>query len=241
MEAKVPKYYSLKRDLVKKIEMGDYQEDMPILSERELMETYQVSRITVRRAIDELVNEGYLYKIQGKGTYIKGDTSNQDLFSISSCTEDVLRLGKRPGRRVLQAESMAADGKRANALQIAKGDPVFCLGRVTLADEEPLNYTRTYLPEKLFPGIGRYDFAQTSLYRILEQEYGVKITTARRTIEAVLAKDEIAEYLELEEGMPLILFGCVTYGSVNGKEEPIETFKSYDRTDQFKFYIDQVK
>ena len=59
MEAKVPKYYSLKRDLVKKIEMGDYQEDMPILSERELMETYQVSRITVRRAIDELVNEGY--------------------------------------------------------------------------------------------------------------------------------------------------------------------------------------
>lgn len=101
MEAKVPKYYSLKRDLVKKIEMGDYQEDMPILSERELMETYQVSRITVRRAIDELVNEGYLYKIQGKGTYIKGDTSNQDLFSISSCTEDVLRLGKRPGRRVL--------------------------------------------------------------------------------------------------------------------------------------------
>ena len=80
MEAKVPKYYSLKRDLVKKIEMGDYQEDMPILSERELMETYQVSRITVRRAIDELVNEGYLYKIQGKGTYIKGDTSNQDLF-----------------------------------------------------------------------------------------------------------------------------------------------------------------
>lgn len=77
MEAKVPKYYSLKRDLVKKIEMGDYQEDMPILSERELMETYQVSRITVRRAIDELVNEGYLYKIQGKGTYIKGDTSNQ--------------------------------------------------------------------------------------------------------------------------------------------------------------------
>lgn len=67
MEAKVPKYYSLKRDLVKKIEMGDYQEDMPILSERELMETYQVSRITVRRAIDELVNEGYLTRFREKG------------------------------------------------------------------------------------------------------------------------------------------------------------------------------
>ena len=241
METRVPKYYSLKRDLVKKIEMGEYQENTPILSERELMETYQVSRITVRRAIDELVNEGYLYKIQGKGTYIKGDTSNQDLFSISSCTEDVLRLGKRPGRRVLQAESLRADAKRAKALQITGGDTVFCLGRVTLADGEPLNYTRTYLPEKLFPGIGRFDFSRTSLYRILEQEYGVKITTARRTIEAILAKDEIAEYLEVEEGMPLILFGCVTCGMVNGKEEPIETFKSYYRTDQFKFCINQVK
>lgn len=241
METRVPKYYSLKRDLVKKIEMGEYQEDMPILSERELMESYQVSRITVRRAIDELVNEGYLYKVQGKGTYIKGDTSNQDLFSISSCTEDVLRLGKRPGRRVLQAESLRADAKRAKALQITGGDTVFCLGRVTLADGEPLNYTRTYLPEKLFPGIGRFDFSRTSLYWILEQEYRVKITTARRTIEAILAKDEIAEYLEVEEGMPLILFGCVTCGMVNGKEEPIETFKSYYRTDQFKFCINQVK
>ena len=69
----------------------------------------------------------------------------------------------------------------------------------------------------------------------------MKITTARRTIEAILAKDEIAEYLEVEEGMPLILFGCVTCGMVNGKEEPIETFKSYYRTDQFKFCINQVK
>ena len=72
METRVPKYYSLKRDLVKKIEMGEYQEDTPILSERELMETYQVSRITVRRAIDELVNEGYLYKIQGKRNLYQG-------------------------------------------------------------------------------------------------------------------------------------------------------------------------
>ena len=149
--------------------MGEYPEDTPILSERELMELYQVSRITVRRAIDELVNEGYLYKVQGKGTYIKGDTSGQDLFSIASCTEDVLRLGKTPSRRVLQADSMTADRKRARLLQITRDDTVFCLGRVTCADGEPLNYTRTYLPEKLSPGLGAHDFAEESLYRLLEK------------------------------------------------------------------------
>ncbi|KAI3347292.1 UTRA domain-containing protein, partial [Clostridium botulinum] len=59
--------------------------------------------------------------------------------------------------------------------------------------------------------------------------------------EAVLAKDEIAEYLDIDEGMPIILFGCTTYGIVNGKEVPIETFKCYYRTDKFKFYINQIK
>lgn len=241
MEDRVPKYYSVKRELVKRIELGEYPENEPVLSERELMEAYQVSRITVRRAIDELVNEGYLYKIQGKGTYIKGDTSSQDLFSITSCTEDVLRLGKKPSRRVVQARSMTADRKRAKALQITLDDTVFCLGRITYADGEPLNYTRTCLPEKLFPGIGSYNFAEESLYGLLEKRYQARITTARRTIEAVLAQDEIAEYLEVEEGTPLILFGCVTCGIVNGKETPIETFKSYYRTDKFKFCINQVK
>ena len=67
-------------------------------SERELMETYQVSRITVRKAIDELVTEGYLYKIQGKGTYVKTDEGSNNLFSITSCTDDVLRLEMKPSR-----------------------------------------------------------------------------------------------------------------------------------------------
>lgn len=70
-------------------------------SERELMETYQVSRITVRKAIDELVTEGYLYKIQGKGTYVKTDEGSNNLFSITSCTDDVLRLGMKPSKEVV--------------------------------------------------------------------------------------------------------------------------------------------
>ena len=70
-------------------------------SERELMAMFQVSRITVRKAVEELEQEGYLYKVQGKGTYVKGDQNSQDLFSITSCTQDVVRLGMTPSRKVV--------------------------------------------------------------------------------------------------------------------------------------------
>lgn len=241
MEERVPKYYLLKRDLAEKIENEEFPSDTPIPSERELMETYQVSRITVRKAIDELVNEGYLYKIQGKGTYVKSDEKSSDLFAITSCTEDVLRLGMKPSKKVMVAELVLANAKRAKALEITQNDRVFMLGRILFADQEPLNYTIAYLPEKLFPGLERHSFDKESLYQVLQEEYGVKLTKARRTIEAILARDEVAEYLELEEGAPIILFRCVTYGIINGKEVPVENFKCYYRTDKFKFYIDQVR
>lgn len=239
-EERVPKYYQLKKEIIRKIETEEYTSDGPIPSERELMEQHQVSRITVRKAIDELVVEGYLYKIQGKGTYVKTDENSNDLFSLVSCTQAVCNMGMKPTKQVITAQILPSDRKRAKALNLADKELVFQLGRVLYANEEPLNYTLTYLPVKLFPGLEKHEFAGESLYQVLEEEYHVKITKARRTVEAVLVKDEIAEYLDIEQGMPVILFGCTTYGDVNGQEQPIESFKCYYRTDKYKFYIDQV-
>ena len=241
MEERAPKYYILKKVLEEKIENEEFPADEPIPSERELMEMYQVSRITVRKAVDELVNEGYLYKIQGKGTYVKTDERSSNLIAITSCTEDVVRMGMKPTKKVMVAELVYANAKRAKALEITQEERVFMLGRILFADQEPLNYTVTFLPEKLFPGIDRHSFDRESLYQVLQEEYGVRLTKARRTIEAILARDEVAEYLDIEEGSPIILFRCVTYGIVNGKEIPVENFKCYYRTDKFKFYIDQVR
>lgn len=241
MEERAPKYYILKKVLEEKIENEEFPADEPIPSERELMEMYQVSRITVRKAVDELVNEGYLHKIQGKGTYVKTDERSSNLFAITSCTEDVVRMGMKPTKKVMVAELVYANAKRAKALEITQEERVFMLGRILFADQEPLNYTVTFLPEKLFPAIDRHSFDRESLYQVLQEEYGVRLTKARRTIEAILARDEVAEYLDIEEGSPIILFRCVTYGIVNGKEIPVENFKCYYRTDKFKFYIDQVR
>ncbi|MBS6397902.1 MAG: GntR family transcriptional regulator [Clostridiales bacterium] len=240
MEDKLPKYYLLKKEILRKIETGEYQEGALIESERELMERYQFSRITVRKAIDELVNEGYLYRIQGKGTYVKGDSESQNLFSLNSCTEDVKRLGRTPSKKTMATDKFQADAKRAKHLNIPIGDMVHMFGRITYADQEPLNYTVTYLPEKIFPGLEQYNLEERSLYDVIQKDYHVQITKARRTIEAVLPDTTVAGYLGINANMPVILFNCITYGIVYGKEIPIETFRCYYRTDHFKFYIDQV-
>ncbi|XMB72783.1 GntR family transcriptional regulator [Mycoplasmatota bacterium WC30] len=241
MYFKVPKYYMLKREIVKKIDNDELLDDQMIPSERELIKEFSVSRITVRKAIDELVNEGYLYKIQGKGTYVKGDSRTQDLFSITSCTQDIINMGMTPSRKVFNCEVVASYPKRARQMEIDKADKLLVIDRVYYADKEPINRTVAYLPIKYFPGLEKHDFHNESLYEVLETNYNVKITRATRTIEAVLAKDEIADLLEVEEGIPIILFRGTTYGIIGNKEVPIETFKTNYRTDKYKFYINQVK
>ena len=236
-----PKYYIVKQAILEKIQSCELKPGEAILSERELMVTYGVSRITVRKAVEELEQEGYLYKVQGKGTYVRGEKRKQDLFSLTSCTEDVLRQGMKPSRKVIDSSIIPVDSKRGEKLQIASNDQVFRLCRVYYADGKPINYTKAYLPYKFFPRIEQHDFSQQSLYKVLEEEYGVKIKRAYRTIEAVLANNEVGELLQIHSGAPLILFNCVTYGEVSGKEIPIETFNSYYRTDMFKFSIEQIR
>ncbi|MBQ5755522.1 MAG: GntR family transcriptional regulator [Oscillospiraceae bacterium] len=104
-----PKYIVVKHAIKAMLDQGLLEANAILPSERELMETYNVSRITVRRAVEELEQEGYLYKVQGKGTFVKGDEKRQDLISITSCTEDVLRLGMTPTRRVVGSEIIPAD------------------------------------------------------------------------------------------------------------------------------------
>lgn len=241
MYEKLPKYYVLKHKIIEMIENEVVVEGEMIPSENELISLYDISRITVRRAIDELVNEGYLYRVQGKGTYVKGNSYNQDLFSMASCTDAIIELGLKPGRKVISQNIIKCDKKRAKALQINENSNIFELQRVYYADEESLNTTIATMPYRYFEGIEKYDFSKKSLYKILEEEYGVKIIRATRTFEAMIAYGDIADYLQINEGQPVLLFSGITYGIIKGKEVPVEIFKCHYRTDKFKFYINQVK
>lgn len=238
---KIPKYILLKKEIIKLIDNEDLMDDQMIPSERELISKYGVSRITVRKAIDDMVNEGYLYKIQGKGTYVKGDKVKQDLISITSCTADIIKLGMTPSRKVIEVAVIDVNIKKSRLLELNPREKVVMIDRVYYANDEPINRTIAFLPTKYFPGLENHDFTKNSLYDVIEREYGVKITRATRTIEAVLAHGETAEMLDVAEGVPIILFRATTYGLVANREVPIETFKCSYRSDKFKFHINQIR
>lgn len=237
----VPKYITLKNNIIKNINEQIYSCGQMIPSERELIELFNMSRITVRKAISDLVNEGYLYKVQGKGTFVKDEKEKQDLFSLTSCTQDIIKLGKTPSRKVITSKVVDADNKVCEKLNIKSNDKIFILQRIYYADNEPINFTQTCLPYKYINGIESYDFSKASLYDVLESKYEIKITHATRTVQAVVANDVICNYLEIKKGDPLLLFNCVTYGIVNSKTIPIEAFRCYYRSDHFSFFINQIK
>lgn len=242
---KVLKYVAVKRAILDRLESDEYRVNQLIPSERELMEIFGVSRITIRKALDSLVQDGRLNRVQGKGTYV-ADGITHDLISLISFTEDMQSRGMLVGRQVLEAHTVSADEEVAAQLRIEDGSPIFELNRVFFADGRPINWTVSHLPSDIFPDIESHDFTQQSLYALIEGKYRVKITKARRMLEAVLATDQAAELLGVETGDPLIRFHCETHGELPDHglgvvERVIETFTCWYRTDQHKFYINQVR
>jgi len=240
-EVPIPLYYRLKRKLIEMIENEEVAPDEMIPSENKLIEEYSMSRTTVRKAIDTLVNEGYLYRIQGKGTFVRGKQFTQGLIKLTSCTEDIRNQGLNPSVTLVQQQVELTRKSIAHKLGILDNDQVFFMERVMNADYIPLNKTKSYLPYKLFPGIERHDFSKESLYKIIESDYGVKILYANRSIEAVLADERTAELLDLSIDSPILYFRGIVYGEIKGKETPIEYFESKYRSDRTQFLIEQFR
>lgn len=240
-EKKLPKYAIIERDLIQKIQSKELPAGAELPSESDLIRIYDVSRVTVRRAIDELYHQGYIEKMQGKRTCVKGTAKLQELASISSYTEEIIRQGMTPSRKVIRSELRICTSEEAVKLRLQKADPVFHLERIYYADLHPLCFTSTTLPYQIFRDIETYDFKENSLYRVLEENYHVEITTTSLKLKALSAYDELAMYLDVSEDTPLLHSLGLTYGICGDKEIPIELFTNYYLTTQFEYSLIQTR
>lgn len=239
MNRMLPKYFIIKKDILSKIDEEIYKPDETIPPERELMEIYNVSRITVRRAVDELVSECHLYKVHGKGTYVKGTSRTMGLSVVKSCSEEIQQQGFTPSRKILSAEREPCSRKVARELEIADGAPVLHLQRVYYADEEPVIYCESFIALDYFPGIENKDLSNRSLYDIIENDYNTEIVDSMRYIEAVAAYENVADALDLSDGYPTLRFHGTTRANVSNRVAVIEAFDSNYVTEKIKFRIDQ--
>ena len=178
-------------------------------SERELAERYGLARMTVRNEIERLTAEGAVYRLHGRGTFV-AEARIAQAGALTSFTEDMLARGLSPGSTVLSTELVEADGFLAAALEVKPGDACFRLDRVRTADGRPMAIEQVYLPLQRFEGIDRIDFADASLFEVLEDSFGVALGDAEQRVVAVAIEAADAPLLRVPDGAPGLRFHTVT-------------------------------
>jgi GntR family transcriptional regulator len=229
----VPRYHQLKEILREKIRTDEWKPGDLIPSERELSETYGISRMTARQAITDLVNEGVFYREQGRGTFVSRNKITQQLLHLTGFTEDIQARGQTPSTRVLSAEMWPVDETIAERLRVKPGDHILRLERLRLADHEPLAIERTHLSFKGCERLLEEDLEHQSLYRLLESTYGVPLMEAEQEIEAGLASEDSARLLDIAIGSSVLYIRRTTYTDRN---QPIEYATSVYCGTKYTFY-----
>ncbi|MFR0354431.1 GntR family transcriptional regulator [Streptomyces sediminimaris] len=232
--ARVPKYYRVKQqvlDIARALTPGSR---MP--AERSLAVLLDTSRTTVRQALQELVGEGRLDRIQGKGTFIARPKLYRTL-QLTSHTEDMQAQGLEPASRVLDVGHVEADGKLSRLLDIDVGESVLRIERLRLANGEPMAIETTHLSARRFPGLRESLARHRSLYSLLAEAYGVRLAEAEEGIETSLATPYQAALLATEVGVPVML---LSRHSLDAQGRPVEWVRSVYRGSRYKFVVTLV-
>ncbi len=231
----LPKYNQLAAILRQKIEDGEWQPRTSIPSERQLEVIYNISRTTIREAIDQLVRQGYLYREHGRGTFVSPQKLQKGLMELTSFSEDLLKRGITPGQIIRSLEWMDAPAKIAQKLEISAGTKVLRIERIRLGDGVPIGLQTSHLALTPEQSINREDIqASGSLYRILQEKYNIIPSEADETLEVTLATVEEAELLQIMEGAPLLLSERVLFAQ---NRKPIEYVKILYRGDRYRYYV----
>lgn len=234
----IPLYFQLKELILSEIKEGNYKSGDMIPTEKEISDAFGISRTTVRQAITELVQEGWLYRVKSKGTFVSQPKISQNFIrKIESFNDQMYRLGKTPSTEVLELKTMSAveAGEGVlRALELTEQDSVIFLYRKRMADGNPNVTVKTFLPLKECEFIMNHNFVEEQLYSILSEREETRIFRVERTVEAREAKAEDVKLLDMKRGRPILFFMSIGY---NAYGKPIEYTLSRYRGDRSSFEV----
>ncbi|HKL61487.1 MAG TPA: GntR family transcriptional regulator [Acholeplasma sp.] len=233
----MPIYKTIENDLKKLINESELKSGDLVPSENELKEKYAVSRMTVRQALNNLVNDGYLYRHKGKGTFISQRKIEKNIHGVRSFTEEMAATNRKVSSKVLKFERIVTPVDLTEKLFLTKKDEVIHIERVRYGNDTPVLFEQLYIPSKLFKTIVEKDL-EGSFYTYLEKELGLQISHCIQSIEAIKADQILSEALQVKLNDPVLLIVRNTFLS-NGR--PFEFVKSYYRADQYKFVQHAIK
>lgn len=231
----LPIYYQLSEHIRQHIHSEQLKPGDLLPSEREYTEIYQISRMTVRQAINHLVTEGLLYSIKGKGTFVAEKKFEQDLLGLTSFSEDMKSRGFTPGNKLISFQSIPVTETIAETLQLSPEETVYEIKRIRLANDAPVALETIYTPEKVTGKLMEHHLA-FSFYQFIEEKLGYSIQHADQIIEAASANQLEAKHLSLEAGEPVLVMQRLSYLN-DAQETPLEFVHSAYRADKYKFKL----
>ncbi|MGW1257865.1 GntR family transcriptional regulator [Streptomyces sp. NPDC002513] len=224
---RVPKYYAVKAQIAALVaELG---EGGLLPTERDLAERYDVARETVRQALRDLLLEGRLRR-QGRGTVVAGPKLEQPL-SLASYTEGVRRQGRTPGRRLITLDRFNCNEVLAAETGLTRGEPVWHMERLLLADDERVGLESTYVAVARVPRLDTDFDPDSSFYGFLNEQ-GIAFGDADERIETVLAAPREALLIGTPPALPMLLIHRV---SRDTESRPLERVRTLFRGDRFSF------
>lgn len=229
----LPIYAQLEEYIKQKIKERVYLPGESLPTERELTELFGVSRMTVRQAITNLVHQGVLYRTHGKGAFVSKEVIEKKM-EIESFSQDMKKRGLVPSSKIIYFEKITPDNEVRQMLQLSEGEQVYLLNRIRLANGEPMAIEYSYLPEKYYPDLMKYNLMNCSLYALMKQEYHWDFNYMKQNIRAAtISKKEAEMLLNKSRG-----FGIISFRTIfNGDEIPIEYTKTIYHPDRYTFNL----
>ncbi|NLK68372.1 MAG: GntR family transcriptional regulator [Clostridiaceae bacterium] len=237
----VPLYCQLKNIILEKIESGEYEEDSKIPSEQALCEQYGISRPTVRQAISELTNNGQLYKLKGKGTFVSKRKSSVDIKDYTGFTDSILDSLEPEKKEILSVETVSVKecSKLKEIFNIKTDSSLFtCITYLNKRNDEVFSYNTSYIPQSLFPDIGEDIKNKKPSYEILRGKYPLVPYNSKSTLEVNYTDSIDAGQLHVQPGQALIII----YNILLSKSgQAVEYIISKYRADKCKLMFENHK
>ena len=235
-DSPIPLYYQLKNVLVDRITTGEWLPGDMLPTEEQLQKQYGLSRTTVRQALREMEFEGQISRHQGRGTFVSRPKISHSPDPQFNLTAYLTEQGMRPGWQIISAEWVPAPAEVVERLVVEAGTLVYRLRRLRLANDEPIGYHIAHVIPALGEIIDRSEFDQGGSLDYLRATGQIEQSYAHRTIEAVLASDEITRHLNVAKGSPILMIRRQLFNSAG---VPVEDMRAMYRGDRFQYRVRQ--
>lgn len=227
-------YEQIKSVIKDDIINGVYNPGDQLPNEKQLCEQYNVSRITIRRALKELSKEGLIEIRQGKGTFVSKEKLDIKILDLGGYTDTLESLHHNVKMQIIEKPVIKADKEVASALNIKEGDEVLKLKRLVLDQNDPLSIDIAYFPLSLYPNIIDKITDNISTFNLIKKDYKITMARAYKEFGVVLAQDEYSELLECTPGEPLFSIKKIIYDIDN---KPVHYSTYYVLANKVKYYI----